>query len=56
MVETGLSFQPQLFNLQNDVNEQHNIVNEHRAEADKMQKMIDVIKEGGTRPGYKKTI
>jgi arylsulfatase A-like enzyme len=56
MVETGLSFQPQLFNLKNDVNEQHNIVNEHREEADKMQKMIDAIKEGGTRPGYKKTI
>jgi arylsulfatase A-like enzyme len=56
MVETGLSFQPQLFNLKNDVNEQHNIVNEHREEADKMQKMIDAIKEDGTRPGYKKTI
>jgi arylsulfatase A len=51
---TGFSSQPQLYNLREDVGEQHDISSTNKEQLIKMQVLLDSIKQNGTRPGYKK--
>ncbi len=53
-VETGLATKPQLFDLKNDLSEEHNIIDRYPDEAKKMKKILNDIEKAATRPGYKK--
>jgi arylsulfatase A len=53
-VPTGLSTNAQLFDLKNDKEEQHNIINKYPAQAEKMKKMIEEIESKSSRAGYNK--
>ncbi len=53
-VETALATKPQLFDLKNDVSEEHNVIDKYPDEAKKMKKILNDIEKAATRPGYKK--
>jgi len=53
-VETGLALKPQLFDLKNDIGEEHNVIEKYPDLAKKMKKMLNNIENQATRPGYRK--
>ncbi|MDR2039433.1 MAG: arylsulfatase [Bacteroidales bacterium] len=42
--ETGISQEPQLYNLSNDIGEQNNIASDYRDKVEELQKLIDWVK------------
>lgn len=52
-VATGLSNTPQLFNLNNDIGEQHNVTGHYPEVTRMMEIMLKEIEEAATRPAYK---
>lgn len=53
-VETGLSSEPQLFDLKNDIDEEHNVIDKYPKVAKKMKEILKSIEKQATRPGYRK--
>lgn len=53
-IETGLTSEPQLYNLKTDVAERHNLANENPAQVKKMEINLNkIINDGKSRPVYK---
>lgn len=52
-VATGLSGKPQLFNLNNDIGEQHNVTSQFPEVTRMMEKMLKDIEGAATRPAYR---
>ena len=52
-VETGLNSKPQLFDLKNDIGEEHNIIDKYPNVAEKMRHKLNNIQNYPTRPSYK---
>jgi arylsulfatase A len=49
-IASGLMAEPQLYNLQNDVNEQHNIATQQKAKAEEMKNLLNkIVSEGKSR-------
>ena len=54
-IKSGLSMEPQLYNLNNDPGEQHNLAGDDPIKVEKMKSVLDKIKKDGySRPGYGK--
>ncbi len=54
-IKTGLSMQPQLYNLKEDPAEQHNLAEKFPGKVEKMKRILEKIKKDGySRPGYGK--
>lgn len=51
---TGYSNKDQLYNLKDDLSEQHDVSLLNTAQVIKMQNLLAAIKQNGSRPGYKK--
>lgn len=52
-IASGLSHKPQLYNLKTDLHEQHDLAKANPAQVKKMKIMMDRIKKGGSRLGFK---
>ncbi len=53
-IESGLELKAQLFDLENDMGEKHNVIDQNPEVAKKMMKMLEEVESKGTRPGYNK--
>ncbi|HEY1112041.1 MAG TPA: arylsulfatase [Chitinophagaceae bacterium] len=53
-LESGLSTEPQLYNLKADIGEKHNVAAQHPERLKELQALLQSIRETPTRKGYKK--